>query len=235
MKKAKRGLVLIAAVMFVAAPAMATLVVDPWVPPNPPGELNLYEIVNALYGVAYTSSADMLFAQVAAPLDEVFSGGQTIQATARYATFVQTFGWYQYTGAGDPTNLVPLLYVEDYGLGDWGTVTIAPVGDYGFYDQVGPEYWPDRYTWYSESDENRRGEDHMVLYDLGLLVDASYAGGYLMGWEDERFCSSDLDYNDLVLELAPAGGGGPVIPEPTTMVLLGLGVAGMLFRRLRSA
>ena len=228
----KHTLALIAVIVLAAVPATATLVEDPWVPPNPPGELNLYEVVNALYLTSYGSGADMLFAQVAAPLDEVFSGGQAIQATAHYADFVQTFGWYQYTGAGDPTDLTALLYVEDYGLGDWGSATISPVGDFGFYDQAGEASSPDTFTWYSESDENVGGEDHMVLYDLGLLVDASYDGSYLMGWEDKPFNVADLDYQDLVLELTPGGG---IVPEPTTMVLIGLGVAGLLFRRRRWA
>jgi len=235
MKKAQGVLALIAVVVLLAAPAMATLVEDPWDAGSATDELNLYEIVNALYGTSYASSAGMLSAQVAAPLDEVFSGGHSIVATAHYASYVETFGWYQYTGAGDPTNLVELFSVEADGLGNLASASISPVGDYGFYDQAGPADEPDLYTWFSESDENPYGEDHLVLYDLGLLVGTDYDGSYLMAWEDMPASMNDQDFQDLVIELNPGGDPPGVVPEPSTMMLLGLGVAGILVRRFRSA
>ena len=235
MKKPQGVLALVAAMALLAAPAMATLVEDPWDPGSASDELNLYEIVNALYGTSFASSAAMLSAQVAAPLDEVFSGGRSIVATAHYASYVETFGWYQYTGMGDPTTLMELFSVETEGLGNLASASISPVGDYGFYAQAGPADEPDLYTWFSESDENPHGEDHLVLYDLGLLVSSEYDGSYLMAWEDMPTCMSDQDYQDLVIELNPGGDPPGVVPEPSSIMLLGLGVAGILVRRFRSA
>ncbi len=223
------SVILVAALAIVALPAMATPVSDPWSVPNGSDELNLFEIVNALYGTAYTSSADMAFAMVSAPADEVFSGWAAIKTEAKYAGYEQTFGWYQDTGVGSPTTLNPLYTVTGTGLAATGSAIISPVGDYGFFEAAGPANNPDKYVWYSEADENANGEDHMVLYNLGLLVGQDYAGRYLMGWEDKPFEVSDTDYNDHVLELTG------IVPEPASFLLLGMGIAGMIVHRMRKA
>ena len=54
------------------------------------------------------------------------------------------------------------------------------------------------------------------------------AGNYVVGWEDLPLSSSDLDYQDLVIEVC----GVRPVPEPATIILLGLG--SFALRRKRS-
>lgn len=207
-------------VALAASPAMATIVLDPWSVSNPSDELNLFEIVNALYGTSYTSSAQMLFAQID-PHDEVFSGSHSILAEAKYAGYNQTIGWYQETGAGDPDEFHVLFTATGNGLGNFGSATINPTGNFGLFETAGPAGSPPLYTWYSESDENANGEDHMVTYDVEQLTNNSlYHNVWLAGWEDKPFNVSDKDYDDFVLQYT-------IVPEPSTLLLMGMGLAAM--------
>ena len=47
-------------------------------------------------------------------------------------------------------------------------------------------------------------------------------GVYWMGMEDLK-TGSDYDYNDMVVKISAV----PAVPEPTTMLLLGLGLLGV--------
>jgi hypothetical protein len=216
---------LIGAVMALAAgPAMAlTTPQEPWDASNPSDELNLYEIYNAVYGTSFTSNADLDAFQVDM---ETFNLGNTISVTleaeARYAGSTERFGWYEPTGGG-PVTETELFHVTDSGLLTGYTATINPVADFGFFlTAVGGR--ANGNHWFSQ-DARNGGEEHFLVYSTPV------AGQYLLAWEDLRLRTSDLDFQDLVLTLD----FGPVIPEPATVLLFGMGIAGMAMARRRQS
>ena len=191
-------------------------------------EQSLWRIVNTLYGTSFAQNDDLLFAQVGT---EIFPGGMQVTASASvvYAGNTQTFGWYE--AAAGPVTTNPLFTVSGTGYNATGSGSFTAWNDFGFYLSTAPHGGNN--TWYSEVSRNSDGIVHQALFDLALLTgNASYAGSYLSAWEDLPFGTPrfDADYNDLVLQLDMN-----IIPEPSTMILLGLGLAGFTARRFRQS
>jgi len=203
--------------------ANATTINDPWAPNSSDStEQNLYTIYNSIYGTTYTSGADL--PQVSP--DEVFNlmaGAAAVIAEARYAGFGQQFGFYQPTDSSSPLTYTQLFDVQNPNSGSpllgFSTV-ISPTGDFGFYDLAGGTYW------HSQSGLNPNSEDHMVT------IATSDPNVFLLAFEDLPFALSDQDYNDLVIQVTVRPRN--IVPEPTSMALLGMGLAGVVVRKLRS-
>lgn len=224
MRQTSQLLSLLALAVLCSTPAMAlTTPNEPWNPALATDELNLYEIYNSLYGTVLTSNAELDAFQVDM---ETFTLGLAdqvrVDARARFAGSTQRFGWYDATApVASPDNL--LYHVTDYGLlaGGEYSALISPPGEFGFFlNPVGGRAGGN--LWFSEDAENG-GQEHFLVYTTPL------ANTYFLAWEDLNLIRSDEDYQDLVLELFLA----PVIPEPTSLLLLGIGIAGMLVARLR--
>lgn len=208
---------------------------DPWDPNTIADEMNLYEIYQALYGVSYASSVDLANARSITP-DDLFSGGGVFRAEAKYSGAADTvFGYYD---AGAPANKHPLFNVLNpdasgtsglLGGSPSGIIPEATPGQYGFYitGTVNPAFNmgnPVIGPWYSEANLNLDQFDHMMLFST------PDPNKFILCWEDlnSGYPGADADYQDLVVELDRV-----IIPEPTSLILLGLGVAGMAARRAR--
>ncbi|MBI5091861.1 MAG: DUF4114 domain-containing protein [Candidatus Hydrogenedentes bacterium] len=78
---------------------------------------------------------------------------------------------------------------------------------------------------YYQPTDSRNGEDHMVT-----LATAD-PNTFLLAFEDLPFALSDRDFNDLVIEVTVRPGN--IVPEPASISLLGIGIAGMVLRKYR--
>ncbi|MBI5094519.1 MAG: DUF4114 domain-containing protein [Candidatus Hydrogenedentes bacterium] len=223
MKSVKLVAVAIAAtVLAIGTVANATTINDPWAPYSADSsEQNLYQIYNSLYGTSYASGSAL--PQVSP--DEIFNllgGAGVVQAEARYAGLGQQFGFYQPTDGSGPITYTQVFDVQNPNSGSplaGFSQVISPTGDFGFYDLAGGVYW------HSQAGLNPNQEDHMVTL---ATADPNV---FLLAFEDLPFALSDQDYNDLVVQLTVRPGN--IVPEPTSMALLGIGLAGMVVRKMR--
>jgi len=221
---------------------------------NPPPanlEASLFEIYNGRYGTGFTTNSDLTGFQIddAQFFDAAYaSGGISVQSVANWAFLTQNFGYYTVdSGTGDLTFNELLGDMNNTQNTPGPVVSFEPGQSFGFYDAANlpesffqsgtfPGYTPGDHepgaighTWYSEIARNdanfgtNPGEDHMLFFS----TDDPYI--FLLAWEDLPFDHSDsgFDFNDLVIELRL----NPIIPEPTSMVLLGLGIAALVARR----
>ena len=221
-----------AAVALIASPAVAAPLEA-----TAPGELSLYEIYSGQFS-GYSSHQDFLDnatqIDTAYFFDNIMQSAGTITAQAHYAWAAQTFGLYQTDEQGNIVNQLELFNsITEQGMltGSQYTTTYNVDGPVdGFYNAVThPSTNDPWFTWYSDDSMNfwwsQPSNPHMLIYQ------GQNENEYVIAWEDMPIAISDRDYNDLVLTITL--GGENIIPEPTTVLLLGMGLAGVAAQRLR--
>ena len=191
------------------------------------GEPTLNTIMTTVYGAANYTRVDDSIDKIwdlmnptgIASLDAIYAGNSQ-------ALYTTDLSGNQKAG--------PIISVSGGGYISPGsaTGTIAPtVNPFLFMDNS-----PNTSTtyWYSDPALNSDLLDHMVTF---AITGGANAGDYVIAFEDLPYAQSDLDYNDLVVQVS----GVAPVPEATTMIagvllLLPLGVSTLrVLRRHRLA
>jgi hypothetical protein len=247
--------VIIAVVIAMAAPDVFGIYGYTTVNPPPVGEESHAGILSIIYGGTFTASdmnyvgsgisagisalrvydfddevdytLDLLTGDLGTDVDQIWTDGTaTVTAEVKYAWDSQSFGW---NGGGTGTDYYELFTHNDIGTPN-GTQTIDIAGEFLWgYRPNGVEWW----SLVSENYNMGEYEDHMVTYKIeGLggveaiwlvfMEDKPFVWYDGCGWS--HYSYSDRDYNDFVVEIS-------AVPEPASMLLLGLGVLALLKKR----
>jgi len=220
MRKLITTLVFALGVLGLVSNAFATLIniqPTPWI-----GETNLWDVYNTQFGVLLTE------AQVEAnENDPAISLGLFTAASGTVAPVWRDTAFpldiFYYVGAPPGTQINGTLPA---GFGPLGggpySVPTAPTifGLYGV--SIGG-------TWYTEPWRNIDGQYHWVV--LNHPTDSTRK---LVGLEDDILGHADWDYNDFVFEVQNFEVPN-IIPEPSSMMLLGMGILGLFRLRRRVA
>ena len=217
------------------------------------GSPDLYEAANSLLSANYTSNSDLDSRFVAD--DDIFTGNgnHTVALIGLTAGAQNTLGVYSDLGVANDRSEVlgpksGFGFTGDGSIGNpFDAVSFNIVGDFGWSLQT--ELDGSSNTYFSESAMNvdSEGLDHTMTFNMpelnGQSVYVDYASGsassytfanaFMIGWEDLPLANGKLgdeDYDDMIylVDFRPVS-----VPEPSTLLLMLLGVVSLLVARRR--
>lgn len=247
----KFGLVATACVALglIGFPAVAAIV--PGTPNG--GEPELHSIYNTIYGTNFSGASDANFLALQTGWQTITLDSDvesiTFDALWRQSFLIDNVGYYTQSKSKISLNMNQVLGPYDNTDPNQGqgmltsnpvTVDANGLGTIGFYDHaVLPGNSSVYFNWFSESFLNdgqfqtTPGETHVLILttpyaDTYLLCFEDLPYDYLVDGQAKQQNIGDRDYQDILVQITL---NRTVIPEPSSVMLLGLGLASVVARR----